>query len=848
LTTGLSGRVQVARPSAGLVTVGGGAATWTEYLIDKIDPNWRAGEWDQQTWIFVPDPNNPNTRLRRCARPSCGVRCDMEFCTTCTRERKDNAWTEAQLRVTPRSTPIVTARSKRGARCRVVRAGQQCQREEAWFGVCYTHYYRWKNNHRGRATVEELDLYLRGEPFAPLASMAECAIPGCPHMSAREVRPACHWHSTEYINRARKVRGLTFESFVERFAEPPLPAFSLPLVVLPEPLRPELLYGMQSYDEERGLQWSAQTWRVLFCRIREGNLHTLVGADAPALVGKSICGALMRHAVAVVDSAHRAFRGHDDPDVLNPRTVGVAYRAMRAHNRLDHRSGPIDLRKVSQTWLREALRSWITVTKPYLEDIRSTILAVQHASETLRSTRRDSGDSLELLDQSDMKAIVKGINEKWKGSRKTQENKLAGWWKIVAHARAHGLWEKSKDSFNRNVEEHRATAPRSGSEEEPGQALPTAVVQHLTRHLDLLVEAAANDPRDRFGGPRLRAACYRAMLIVLRDTGRRPGEVVTLCHDCLGQDDDRTWYLIWDNHKGKRLKRRLPIHSDTAEAIHRWREFKATTSVGESKWLFPSPIGIDRPITAETLSTALKVWKTVTPPITSKVLDVDGEWVNFDIATITPYDFRHTYAQRHADAEVAPDTLRELMDHRAIKTTMVYYRVNWKRKKEAVRRIAPLSIDREGNQVGLSVQRYALASVVVPFGGCTEPTNVKAGGTACPIRFQCASCDFYRPDPSFLPDIERLIAELRVNLAQARAMGSPSYVVNGFEGQLADYSKVVEAMKRQLDALPPTERAEIEAAATVLRRARQAEAAGASLPITPLEAESVNRPETETEP
>jgi hypothetical protein len=79
-------------------------------------------------------------------------------------------------------------------------------------------------------------------------------------------------------------------------------------------------------------------------------------------------------------------------------------------------------------------------------------------------------------------------------------------------------------------------------------------------------------------------------------------------------------------------------------------------------------------------------------------------------------------------------------------------------------------------------------------------------------------------------------------------MGSPSYVINGFEGQLADYTKVVEAMKRQLDALPPRERAEIEAAATVLRRARQAEAAGASLPITPLEAESVNRLEAETEP
>ena len=42
---------------------------------------------------------------------------------------------------------------------------------------------------------------------------------------------------------------------------------------------------------------------------------------------------------------------------------------------------------------------------------------------------------------------------------------------------------------------------------------------------------------------------------------------------------------------------------------------------------------------------------------------------------------------------------------------------------------------------------YERASVSVPFGSCTEPSNVKAGGGSCPIRSQCAGCGFYRPDP-----------------------------------------------------------------------------------------------------
>ena len=34
--------------------------------------------------------------------------------------------------------------------------------------------------------------------------------------------------------------------------------------------------------------------------------------------------------------------------------------------------------------------------------------------------------------------------------------------------------------------------------------------------------------------------------------------------------------------------------------------------------------------------------------------------------------------------------------------------------------------------------RYAIGKVAVPYGRCAEPSNVAAGGGACPIRFHCA--------------------------------------------------------------------------------------------------------------
>jgi len=39
----------------------------------------------------------------------------------------------------------------------------------------------------------------------------------------------------------------------------------------------------------------------------------------------------------------------------------------------------------------------------------------------------------------------------------------------------------------------------------------------------------------------------------------------------------------------------------------------------------------------------------------------------YDLTTITPYSYRHTYAQRHADAGVALDVLAELMGHELLR-------------------------------------------------------------------------------------------------------------------------------------------------------------------------------------
>ena len=110
--------------------------------------------------------------------------------------------------------------------------------------------------------------------------------------------------------------------------------------------------------------------------------------------------------------------------------------------------------------------------------------------------------------------------------------------------------------------------------------------------------------------------------------------------------------------------------------------------------------------------------------------------------------------------------------------------VSKKMKREAVDTLRVLAIDRNGVPAPIgSAAAYEMRSVAVPWGNCTEPSNVKAGGTACPIRWQCPGCSHYRPDPSHLPAIEDQVRSLKANLETARAMDRPPTPSPGWKGK-----------------------------------------------------------------
>uniref|UniRef100_J2JQE4 Transposase n=1 Tax=Streptomyces auratus AGR0001 TaxID=1160718 RepID=J2JQE4_9ACTN len=108
------------------------------------------------------------------------------------------------------------------------------------------------------------------------------------------------------------------------------------------------------------------------------------------------------------------------------------------------------------------------------------------------------------------------------------------------------------------------------------------------------------------------------------------------------------------------------------------------------------------------------------------------------------------------------------MDHRRVETAQTYYRVTSQRRREAVDRVTTMQIDRHGNRIWRQAQilldaeyaRRAIGEVQVPYGLCTEPSNVAASGHDCPVRFRCVGCGRVRTDVSYLPDPERVLKAL----------------------------------------------------------------------------------------
>ena len=324
--------------------------------------------------------------------------------------------------------------------------------------------------------------------------------------------------------------------------------------------------------------------------------------------------------------------------------------------------GNLSFTAITQPWLRETAKIWALADLPRRrgrsggDKTRHYLSSLAFLSGSLRQ-RADHGEDPAALGRPDMELFLNRLGYLYAAGEISELTRVLGCRevrKLLTSARQLGATRPGgpaaglSDQFSL----HPSDMPDEPEHGEPGRDLPPEILQQICSQLGTLAS------------PHIRTA-----IEILIDTGRRPDDVVELPLDCLASDPGGAAVLVYDNHKAHRLGRRLPISSATAELIRaqqqRVRDQFPGIPASELKLLPTSWANRDgrRPLTVLALSTAHRDWLTSLPPL---LLDGGGE---FGKGRAVPYSYRHTYAQRHADAGVPIDVLAELLDHRNLNVT-----------------------------------------------------------------------------------------------------------------------------------------------------------------------------------
>jgi integrase len=644
----------------------------------------------------------------------------------------------------------------------------------------------------------------------------DCRVVACLRERRRGVAEYCEVHQAR-LRAARRANPALDESRW-RATEPPVSlAGEVNLRGLADRVVCEVLLGLQQRCRLDGVKTKDSDLRVFVEHLRRQQVARL----EDYVRASPTVGTLPALVTAVSTHSRRAQSSTEDE-------VGkdVWDLALFGH------SGMLDFTGIRQNWLRQAVKRWAADDLPRRR-VRpgrrtSSGLAVRHHVGCLTrlshvlALRGDHGEVPAVLSRTDMEtflhrlAYLESCGSLSRDARTRHCREVRA---VLVRIRAMGLTRPGQIAagLGEDFAVHTDDIPAEPERAEADRDLPPEIMRQLCEHLD------------RIGPAHMRTAVELAI-----DTGRRPEEICSLRYDCLARDGEGHPVLIFDNHKAERLGRRLPISETTAAVItaqqRRVRERYPRTPPGELV-LLPTdrrnPDGT-RAITAFSASFYHRTWIKNLPPLLTR----DG--TEFDKRHIVLYAYRHTYAQRHADAGVPVDVLCELMSHRKITTTQGYYRVGESRRRTAVDKVTTLQFDRHGNRVWRQAAelmesehvRRAVGSVAVPFGTCGEPSNIQAGGQSCPFRFRCTGCDHFRTDVSYLPDLTAYLDDLLRNRERiraavelddwARAEALPS------EEEISRVRHLINRIRNGMDGLDAGEREQVHDAVTIVRRHRTA--------------------------
>ncbi len=806
-----------------------GFCDWrVERLVSLMGDDWLAGEWDPERQLVMPCAGGHLTRVVRCVVSGCPS--DSHGSSPlCARHRRQFAVSvidDLESWLSTGEPAVFERRHCVDRACAVVGVdGESCPRPgQGRWSLCPAHANAWA--HR-RAKGMPFEVFLAAAQ--PLSDLGPCVAACCYLGMTHPESGLCEPHFRLWREAGRPV-GSRFDGWAAR-ARQPVSSRVLSLRGLPELVRLELVYaiGCRAAEQVSVLTGGMRPW---VDQLRATGLDSVTDFDLAELTGVGD-----RHHVRFARfSVDRVRLAYTDPDQEQANDIWDLRLFGRSGNRR------LDFTAIRQEWLRKATKGWAAATIGRVGDgaLGHRVGSVAVLSAVLAAGPGGGEDPTEL-GRADIERFLTRVRSPRfpAGGRPLGPRAKAAVIEecglMLREARELGLLPTlgATFAFRRGDRSPRVT------EEPAGRAVPTHVVAQLDANLELLagVPGATGAARVPTLGALGEHAGQVAVLIykLLKGTGRRVGEIASLRVECLDVDEHGKDVLVYDNHKAARMGRRLPLaDSNLVSAIRNqqaWVRTRFPTTPTERLYLLPRPhknLDGTNPLTRGLINAWMRTWVEQIPRIDAGPIDPNGEPVPFDRGAIHPHAFRHTYAQTMADSGVAPSVLRDLMDHRSLSTTLGYYQVGDARKRAAMEILARHTIDNRGvarpaadEPSAVAHLREHLSWVAVPMGKCSEPTNVRAGGQACPIRYQCAGCPHFESDPSYLPELRAYADDLRQQREAMLAADAADWAVEHVSRQLEVTVGHIRSHELVLERLADTERATIDAASVTLRKARQ---------------------------
>ncbi|MEV7856438.1 site-specific integrase [Streptomyces sp. NPDC088183] len=773
------------------------------FLWSLIEPGFFAEVgWDDERRVLSAPVDHPMLGMRACPVPDCDLPSKSRgLCRTCQDQHRKSGLPLEEFVKLPRTAPRVGAGGCRVGGC-----------ERTWINsnrqpLCRSHWYRYRQS--GGTLME----FLADPAVLALPRLGDCGVLACTRQTVTVVgHRLCHPHGKQ-LNHLRKADADIDEQLWLRTVPSGCSGSEISFRGLADLVVAQLLFGVQ-HRCRRGAKTDIGGLRALIDRTIRPSLAGRL-EDVPVPEANGTAKVLLNRLTAYALRAFKSPEGEYGKDVWDLAVFG-------------HR-GSVEFTDVHQPWLKETAKRW---ARDYLTRVRSRstssharqhMIGLSFLSRSLRA-RPDQGMDTTVLARADVENYLNRMtfleaNGRIAAGTRTSYVRAAR--NVLRQGRVMGLTRSDgpmaglPDDFV--ITRHDVPKPPEPSEE--GQDLPPEVMRQLCAHLDLFEEMTCRE---------LRVAAELMM-----DTGRRPEEICKLEFHCLNRDRQGKPVLVYNNWKEQRIRRELPIHEPTAQVIREQQErvrLLYPDRPPSKLALLPSSVmnqlgakGID----ANHFSGMHREWVTAQPEFR---LD-DGTAV--DKEEIFPYAYRHSFAQRHADAGVPIEVLSPLMDHDSYQSTRCYYRVKEVRLREAVDKVTTMQFDRHGQRVWGAVTtlldaertRLAIGSVQVPFGTCSEPSNVAAGGDACPLRFRCMGCDHYSTDIPHLPELAAYLDGLLRQRERLRSMTEADewarVEATPSEEEITRVRRLIRRVTEEVDQLTDAERAEIQQATAMVRKTRQ---------------------------